>query len=423
MNKPLLLLLSFLAAVCAPVMGADNAHQVTIHFGQSKTVLDTAYMGNAGELRRVQTALDQYCAPDSGYILTEVYVEGAASPEGSVKINKWLSERRAESIFNHIGSMTELPDSITTYRFLGRDWARLLELAGNDPNVPYRAKTLSLLHQIASKSSELETGEERNLQRLKNLAGGVPYRYLYRKYFRELRASRLRLTFVKVPQPVVESEPEPVTEFVEVYEPADTIEEPVIYEVASCRPFYMDIHTNMLYDLLAVPNIGVEFYLGANLSVSANWMYGWWNSNAKHRYWRVYGGDLAVRWWLGSAAHRKPLTGHHLGVYGGALVYDFEWGGRGWMGGVPGGTLWDRANWHAGVEYGYSLPITRRLNIDFTLGLGYMGGQYREYTPQDGHYVWQSTHNRRWIGPTKAEISLVWLIGCGNTNIRKGGAE
>ncbi len=29
----------------------------------------------------------------------------------------------------------------------------------------------------------------------------------------------------------------------------------------------------------------------------------------------------------------------------------------------------------------------------------------------DTHDVWQSTHNRRWFTvPTKAEISLVWLI-------------
>jgi|GEM_PF-6135277 len=45
--------------------------------------------------------------------------------------------------------------------------------------------------------------------------------------------------------------------------------------------------------------------------------------------------------------------------------------------------------------------------------------RYKEYLPQDGHYVWQSTKRRHWIGPTKAEISLVWLIGRGNTNNTK----
>ena len=43
--------------------------------------------------------------------------------------------------------------------------------------------------------------------------------------------------------------------------------------------------------------------------------------------------------------------------------------------------------------------------------------------PLDGHYVWQTTKKRRWFGPTKAGISLVWLIGRGNYNEKKGGRQ
>ena len=136
-----------------------------------------------------------------------------------------------------------------------------------------------------------------------------------------------------------------------------------------------------------------------------------------------YGGDIAVRKWLGKRAAGKPLTGHHLGVYGQVFTYDFEWGGTGYMGGEPGGTLWDKGNYAVGVEYGYSLPVARRLNIDFTIGVGYWGGKYYTYSPLDGHDVWESTKNRHWFGPTKAEISLVWLLGRGNSNNRKGGMK
>lgn len=117
----------------------------------------------------------------------------------------------------------------------------------------------------------------------------------------------------------------------------------------------------------------------------------------------------------------KPLQGHHLGVYGQLLTYDFETGGRGYIGGKPGGSLWDKANWGAGVEYGYSLPVGRRLNLDFTVGAGYLGGEYWEYISLEDCYVWQATKRLRWFGPTKAEVSLVWLIGRGNYNNRKGG--
>ncbi|MDE5786619.1 MAG: DUF3575 domain-containing protein, partial [Duncaniella sp.] len=89
---------------------------------------------------------------------------------------------------------------------------------------------------------------------------------------------------------------------------------------------------------------------------------------------------------------------------------------EGYMGGDPGRTLWDRFHTMAGVEYGYSLPVGRRLNIDFTIGIGYMGGRLQKYEPKDSHYLWKSTENISWFGPTKAEISLVWLIGNGNYN-------
>lgn len=97
------------------------------------------------------------------------------------------------------------------------------------------------------------------------------------------------------------------------------------------------------------------------------------------------------------------------------LTYDFEWEGKGYLG--------DRWSYAGGVEYGYSLPVARRLNIDFTLGVGYLGGEYKKYVPRDGHYVWKATKDRHWFGPTKAEVSLVWLLGPGCNNSKKGGTK
>lgn len=199
-------------------------------------------------------------------------------------------------------------------------------------------------------------------------------------------------------------------------------------EAASGKKFYMDIRTNMLYDALALPNIGADFYLGKNFSIGINWLYGWWDVDRRHRYWRAYGGEINGRWWFGSLSHRKPLAGHHIGVYGQIYTYDFEWGGKGQMGGKPGDNLWDRCLWAAGIEYGFSLPVARRFNIDFSLGLGYSEGTYYKYTPFEGHYVWTGTHNRHYWGPTKLEVALVWLIGSMERRLpasgnQKGGAR
>jgi hypothetical protein len=33
-----------------------------------------------------------------------------------------------------------------------------------------------------------------------------------------------------------------------------------------------------------------------------------------------------------------------------------------------------------------------------------------DYVENEGHYVWRSTIAQQWFGPTKAGVSLVWLI-------------
>lgn len=75
------------------------------------------------------------------------------------------------------------------------------------------------------------------------------------------------------------------------------------------KPFNMDIRTNIIYDALLIPNIGVEFDLGKRWTVAANAMYGWWNNDRSHWYWRAYGGDVALRKWLERQPEGKPSRG------------------------------------------------------------------------------------------------------------------
>lgn len=105
---------------------------------------------------------------------------------------------------------------------------------------------------------------------------------------------------------------------------------------------------------------------------------------------------------------------HHLGVYAQGLTFDFETGGKGYL---------SNFSYGFGLEYGYSLPVAKRLNIDFGLCIGYGGGKYKVYEPEDDCYVYKETKQRHWFGPTRAEISLIWLLGNGNQNSKKGGTK
>lgn len=184
------------------------------------------------------------------------------------------------------------------------------------------------------------------------------------------------------------------------------------------KAFGMAVKTNMLYDALLVPNIAAEIHLGKRWTGTLSWMCAWWDNRRHHFFWRIYGGELGVRKYLGKA--RNPFEGHHLGICAQIFTYDFETGGTGYMAGKPGGSLFDRANYSFSLEYGYSIPLNSRLSIDLAIGAGYMGGLYYEYKPIGDCYVWQSAKRRHWIGPTKAEVSLVWSLGKKESG-RKGG--
>ena len=165
---------------------------------------------------------------------------------------------------------------------------------------------------------------------------------------------------------------------------------------------YIALKTNLLYDAILVPNIGIEAKVYRNYTVYADIMYAGWDLPKKHFYWDLYGAQCGARRYFGGASMERSFTGHHAGVYAQALAYDLQNGNIGQQ----------AISLHlgGGVEYGYALPIGRNLNIDFELGFGYIGGLYDEYVVQDDHNTWRATIKRNWIGPTKASISLMWLI-------------
>lgn len=180
-------------------------------------------------------------------------------------------------------------------------------------------------------------------------------------------------------------------------------------QLDSCRQKpIITLRTNTLYDAFIIPNIGAEMQVGNGWAVQLDWFYTWFSSNNRHRYWQGYGGYVTMKRyfdfprWNTSA----PLTGHHVGIYISALTYDVEWGGKGYQA--------SKFGFGGGVEYGYSCRVSRNMKMDFTLGLGFQDGEYKEYEPSRdhyNHYVWLATKKRHWWGPTKLEVSLAWFLG------------
>lgn len=427
-GMPVGIALCLLAGGTAVASASDEVvrDSVEVHFRVGKSRLEEGFGTNRAALDTILSKL----RGDGPGSVSRIEIFGGASPEGPAQLNRRLSLGRAESLAGFISGSTEVPDSLITVTNGWWDWKGLLSYVQADPAVPDREQVLGLLEFVAGFEQGAITDREQAgyLRQLARLGDGAAYRYLSRNMFPKLRRSRMVMESELPPVEIVAEPEETVSMETSALEEMETAEtectgdmDTAILGAEERKPFYMALKTNLLYDALAVPELHAEFYLGKNWSVTAGGEYAWWSYDRRHRYWRIYGAEIGVRRWFGKAASRKPLTGHHLGVYGGAVTFDFEMGGEGYMGGKPGGTLRDRCLGYCGIEYGYSLPVARRLNIDFSIGVGYLGGRYIKYEPFRSIYHKTGEYRVSYFGPTKADISLVWLIGRGNTNSRKGG--
>ena len=400
----------------------QDSLRTTIYFRPGYSLLELSYRDNAANMKAltqgIQTIKGNPCVQ-----LQHIRILSAASPEGNSALNKRVAKRRGERLRDYLKETLVLPDSIFTVSSAGEDWQGLASLIARE-KTPWRNKALQIIRHTPewiTRNGKVVDGRKRQLQ---NLDGGKAWKYMLDNHFYTLRTGAVVVCEVKTL--AAESTPSA----------AEASQEQARLEPASQSPSsppfpaipsqvhpesqsppvasYFALKSNLLYDALLIPNLSLEASIGSGWTLGAGGMLAWWSKDAKHRYWRIYGGDLEIRKYFGALSKSKPLQGHHLGIYGDFLTYDFEFGAKGYQ---------SKATYAAGIKYGYSHPIAKRLNLDFALGIGYLHSNYKTYVPRDGCYVYQETKKRKWLGPTQAEISLVWLLGKGNTNKKKGGKK
>ena len=415
----------------------QDSLRTTIYFRPGYSLLELSYRDNAANMKAltqgIQTIKGNPCVQ-----LQHIRILSAASPEGNSALNKRVAKRRGERLRDYLKETLVLPDSIFTVSSAGEDWQGLASLIAKE-KAPWRNKALQIIRHTPewiTRNGKVVDGRKRQLQ---NLDGGKAWKYMLDNHFYTLRTGAIVVCEVKTL--AAESTPSAAEARLEQARPgahAEASSEQARLESASQSPSsppfpaipsqvhpssesqapsvasYFALKSNLLYDALLVPNLSLEASISSGWTLGAGGMLAWWSKDAKHRYWRIYGGGLEIRKYFGTLAKSKPLQGHHLGIYGDFLTYDFEFGAKGYQ---------SKATYAAGIKYGYSHPIANRLNLDFALGIGYLHSNYKTYVPRDGCYVYQETKKRKWLGPTQAEISLVWLLGKGNTNKKKGGKK
>lgn len=162
--------------------------------------------------------------------------------------------------------------------------------------------------------------------------------------------------------------------------------------------------TNLLFDVLATPNITMEVPIGNHFSLGFEWMFPWWLTHANDYCYEALSGSVAFKYYFQKQTRTKNqvdrLRGWYLGLYGGTGRYDFQNTEKGVQ-----GKFWD-----ASLIAGYLLPISKSLGLEFALGFGYVVTEYKSYIPRETYTILDYQHTSRqyiWT-PTKAEVSLVY---------------
>lgn len=386
--------------------GESNPEKVliAIHYRWDKDYLDSLYLSNPTNLRLLDSIL---VSSNSKYIDTLTIV-AYASPEGPPDYNMRLSERRAQTIKDYITNnyKTITPERIVT-KARGENWDGLRNFVINDSKLPLRNEILNIIDSPLS--------DQQKQSQITKLNGGVTYyRYILPNYYRYLRngASILITYSPELPKdtiPVIKKpEPEPII----IPEPLPII----IPETEHIVKYPIAFKTNLLFDAVGAPNIGVEIPIGKHFSVVGDFAYAYWRSPKNLYALQTLEGGVEVRYWFGVNDKKKlakpewakPLRGWNVGLYGMYCSrYDIQW-----IDGYQGDGFWS-----AGFTAGYATPIARNLTLEFSLAAGYF------YTPEYRHYhqpeydangkyhlMWQQTGSFGTFSFTKARISLVWLI-------------
>lgn len=412
--------------------------ELAVHFRSGSSVVDLDYMGNRIALSRIAAA----CAYEKAQYITQLRIEGNASPEGVTHLNERLAWERAEAVKRYI--MTYYP-YISPAKIvavgMGENWAGLRSLVEADYYTPRRESVLYIIDNVHA-----HIDYRTNISRKKSLMDlGTPtWNYLLKHHIPLLRTGGSMLITIdpNTPQEIVRAidntlrgveTPPPAAETpvkrvvveqridtVFIQQRTDTVvveqfvAAPVVKEESLERKPLFAIKTNLLFDVASALNLEMEIPIGPRFSLAAEMIFPWWLLEKKQYCLQTLGANLEARYWLGNRTNRPQMTGWFVGLYAGAGYYDLEWDKTGYQGEylIP-----------AGLSGGYAHTIGTNFRMEYALGIGYLSTDYKEYESQPGidgnwHLILQRRGTQTWFGPTRAKVSLVWMIHYGNQNKR-----
>ena len=361
--------------------------------------------------------------------VVRVKLRGAASPEGELVLNRFLSEKRQLALYDFVREDMQIPQGDSL----------VLETATEDYNYLYRQMVQNddpdseKVKDVLDKY--LPSGQYIRLKgALQTIDDGRLWRRMFATYFPSLRAVRMFIVCQRKPEPKPVEEISPIKPISPIIPISPTEEEPESWIEQYPRRELLSVKTNLLFYGIympgynrwcPIPNVAVEYYpLRGHFTYGASFDFPWWQNYAGHKYFQVRNYQVETRYYFRSGnIDRRPegkgaaYRGWYLQAYGNVALFGICFDeNRGWEGEGLGG----------GIGVGYVMPLTKKghWKLEFQLqgGVFYCGYDPYQYenpvnpTYRDGLYYYKWTQKASlfrerqyrftWIGPTRVGITL-----------------
>lgn len=162
-----------------------------LDFVVSKTDIRPDYMNNPRELKKITDMMEE-ARNDDAVKVCGIHVIGYASPEGTLKFNKYLSETRAKALMEYLIPRFDFPRDMYHVQFGGENWQGLEEMVAAS-DIRYKDEILDILRNVPS-GIDYTTNTSRK-KSLMLLHGGDPYRYMLKEYYPSLRKAICKLDY------------------------------------------------------------------------------------------------------------------------------------------------------------------------------------------------------------------------------------
>lgn len=169
------------------------------------------------------------------------------------------------------------------------------------------------------------------------------------------------------------------------------------------------VKTNLLYDITATANLGIEFKMAPKWTVDISGNLNAWtfSDNKKWKHWVL---QPEARYWL-----CERFNGHFVGAHLVGGIYNMgNWNTDFTFLGTDFGQLKEHRyeGWlvGAGIAYGYHWMLGRHWSVEAEIGIGYVYTQADKYEcPRCGEQL-ENNKPHHYVGPTKAAVNLIYVF-------------